>query len=78
MSKYIYFFGNGSAEGQGSMRALLGGKGANLAEIVDRLRHMMQWSGEVLTRLQELELEALLARSQSAIGQAPSDLPPPV
>lgn len=53
-------------------------KGANLAEIVDRLRHMMQWSGEVLTRLQELELEALLARSQSAIGQAPSDLPPPV
>ena len=33
MSKYIYFFGNGSAEGQGSMRALLGGKGANLADM---------------------------------------------
>ena len=33
MSKYIYSFGNGTAEGQGSMRALLGGKGANLADM---------------------------------------------
>ncbi len=33
MSKYVYFFGDGSAEGQGSMRALLGGKGANLADM---------------------------------------------
>jgi phosphoenolpyruvate synthase/pyruvate phosphate dikinase len=33
MSKYIYFFGNGKAEGQSSMRALLGGKGANLADM---------------------------------------------
>jgi len=33
MSKYIYFFGKGAAEGQGSMRALLGGKGANLADM---------------------------------------------
>lgn len=31
--KYIYFFGNGKAEGSASMRALLGGKGANLAEM---------------------------------------------
>ncbi|MFQ5957688.1 MAG: PEP/pyruvate-binding domain-containing protein, partial [Candidatus Brocadiales bacterium] len=31
--KYIYFFGNGKAEGSAAMRALLGGKGANLAEM---------------------------------------------
>jgi pyruvate,orthophosphate dikinase len=32
-SKYVYFFGNGKADGGGSMKALLGGKGANLAEM---------------------------------------------
>ncbi len=31
--KYVYFFGNGEAEGNGQMRNLLGGKGANLAEM---------------------------------------------
>ena len=31
--KYVYFFGNGAAEGSASMRNLLGGKGANLAEM---------------------------------------------
>jgi pyruvate,orthophosphate dikinase len=33
--KYVYFFGNGKAEGDASMRALLGGKGANLAEMTN-------------------------------------------
>jgi pyruvate,orthophosphate dikinase len=31
--KYVYFFGGGKAEGSGKMRDLLGGKGANLAEM---------------------------------------------
>ena len=31
--KYVYYFGNGKAEGRGSMSELLGGKGANLAEM---------------------------------------------
>lgn len=31
--KMVYFFGGGSAEGNGSMKELLGGKGANLAEM---------------------------------------------
>jgi pyruvate,orthophosphate dikinase len=31
--KYVYFFGGGSAEGNGKMKELLGGKGANLAEM---------------------------------------------
>jgi pyruvate,orthophosphate dikinase len=32
-SKHVYLFGNGKADGNGSMKALLGGKGANLAEM---------------------------------------------
>src|SRR6187401_406437 len=31
--KYVYQFGNKKADGDGSMKALLGGKGANLAEM---------------------------------------------
>ncbi len=31
--KYVYFFGGGKAEGDKNMKALLGGKGANLAEM---------------------------------------------
>src|SRR5579875_2521059 len=33
MKKYVYSFGGGTAEGDGSMRDILGGKGAGLAEM---------------------------------------------
>jgi pyruvate,orthophosphate dikinase len=33
MAKYVYFFGGKTAEGSGKMKELLGGKGANLAEM---------------------------------------------
>lgn len=33
--KYVYYFGGGKAEGKAEMKALLGGKGANLAEMVN-------------------------------------------
>ncbi len=33
MAKYVYAFGDGQADGDGSMKELLGGKGANLAEM---------------------------------------------
>ena len=32
-TKYVYFFGGGKADGDGKMKPLLGGKGANLAEM---------------------------------------------
>src|SRR5437660_1565288 len=32
-SLYVYYFGDGKADGAGSMKPLLGGKGANLAEM---------------------------------------------
>ncbi len=35
MPKYVYFFGAGKAEGNGTMRDLLGGKGAGLAEMTN-------------------------------------------
>ncbi len=34
-NKYVYFFGSGKAEGERSQRTLLGGKGANLAEMTN-------------------------------------------
>ena len=33
--KYIYFFGSGKADGTGTMKDLLGGKGAGLAEMTN-------------------------------------------
>ncbi len=33
--KYVYYFGDGKAEGSGEMRGLLGGKGANLMEMTN-------------------------------------------
>ena len=33
--KYIYFFGNNSADGNAKMKELLGGKGSNLAEMAN-------------------------------------------
>ena len=35
MKKYVYFFGDGKAEGSADMKNLLGGKGANIAEMVN-------------------------------------------
>ncbi len=34
-TKYVYFFGSGKAEGRADMKNLLGGKGANLAEMTN-------------------------------------------
>src|SRR5512135_2627708 len=34
-TKYVYFFGSGKAEGKSEMKNLLGGKGANLAEMTN-------------------------------------------
>lgn len=34
-SKYVYYFGGGKADGKAEMKDLLGGKGANLAEMVN-------------------------------------------
>ncbi|RKX48983.1 MAG: hypothetical protein DRP38_03700, partial [Thermotogae bacterium] len=33
--KYVYFFANGKADGNARMKDILGGKGANLAEMTN-------------------------------------------
>ena len=33
--KYVYFFANGKADGNAKMKDILGGKGANLAEMTN-------------------------------------------
>ncbi|MDD5084627.1 MAG: hypothetical protein PHE61_01120 [Candidatus Omnitrophica bacterium] len=38
--KYVYFFGGGKADGSADMKDLLGGKGANLAEMTWRRRKL--------------------------------------
>jgi pyruvate,orthophosphate dikinase len=35
VTKSVYFFGDGRAEGTKEMKAVLGGKGANLAEMTN-------------------------------------------
>ncbi|MEK9161240.1 MAG: PEP/pyruvate-binding domain-containing protein, partial [Patescibacteria group bacterium] len=35
MNKFVYFFGGGTAEGGAEMKRILGGKGANLAEMTN-------------------------------------------
>jgi len=35
LGKMVYFFGQGRAEGEAEMKNLLGGKGANLAEMTN-------------------------------------------
>src|SRR3989475_878595 len=35
MAKFVYFFGGGKADGRADMKNLLGGKGANLAEMTN-------------------------------------------
>ena len=35
MKKYVYLFGKGMTDGNASMKELLGGKGANLAEMAN-------------------------------------------
>ena len=37
-SKLVYAFGGGRADGNGKMKELLGGKGANLAEMAGQLK----------------------------------------
>src|SRR4249919_1808459 len=34
-TKYVYFFGGGKADGHGTMKDILGGKGAGLAEMTN-------------------------------------------
>ncbi len=81
LAKYVYFFGNGKADGDRSMRDLLGGKGANLAEMTnaglpvppgftistDACRLYYE-SGRKVTPAIEAEMEASVRKLEKAAG----------
>jgi pyruvate,orthophosphate dikinase len=66
MAKWVYSFGNGKAEGRADMRNLLGGKGANLAEM-SSLGLPVPPGFTVTTELND-EVEAALASVEQIVG----------
>ena len=83
--KYVYFFGGGKAEGNESMKNLLGGKGANLAEMSGHPKlHLPVPPGFTITtevctyyydkknkypKLLKAEVEKALAKIEKLVGK---------
>ncbi|RLB05238.1 MAG: pyruvate, phosphate dikinase [Deltaproteobacteria bacterium] len=81
MPKYVYFFGEGKADGNAQMKALLGGKGANLAEMTNLgipvpagftistevCRYYYEHDGAYPPELRQ-EVEAALSRMEKVMG----------
>src|SRR5208337_3949557 len=82
MPKYVYFFENGKADGNAKMKALLGGKGANLAEMAqlglpvppgftittDICSYYYQYGGEYPHELKD-QVEEALHRLEGIMGR---------
>src|SRR5579871_5513724 len=81
MSKYVYFFGGGKAEGRADMKDLLGGKGANLAEMTNiglpvpagftlttEVCTYYYANGKQYPSELRAEVEAALAKTETAMG----------
>lgn len=81
MDKQVYFFGKGQTDGNASQKALLGGKGANLAEmtnlglpvppgftITTEVCKAFEESGGRLPDGVHAEIEACIARLEEALG----------
>ncbi len=80
-AKFVYYFGDGKADGKAEMRDLLGGKGANLAEMTnikipvpagftistDVCTHFYKNDGEYPESL-EREIEEALGKIEKAMG----------
>ena len=81
VKKMVYFFGAGNAEGDRDMRNLLGGKGANLAEMAEprhsgsrrfhhhdrSLHRLLQQRPQVARRLEE-QIRENIAKVEKAMG----------
>ena len=92
--KYVYFFGNGKADGNESMKNLLGGKGANLAEMAGnpKLRLPVPPGFTITTDVciyyyqnkksypkeLKLQLESALARTEQITGKKFGDINNPL
>ncbi len=82
MKKYVYSFGGGTAEGDGKMREVLGGKGAGLAEmskagvpvppgftISTEVCNLFFENGNKVPREVDHEIEQALARLEEQMGK---------
>ena len=81
MAKYVYFFGEGKADGNATMKYLLGGKGANLAEMTnlgipvpsgftistDVCSYYEEHNGGYPAELQ-IEVEAAISKMEKVMG----------
>ena len=90
-TKNVYYFGEGKADGDGKMKSLLGGKGANLAEMTRiglPVPPGFTITTEVCTYFQdnngtypaglEAEVDAAVAKIESALGKKLGDLSNPL
>ncbi|MBI5695578.1 MAG: pyruvate, phosphate dikinase [Nitrospirae bacterium] len=89
--KFVYFFGNGKADGHGDMKDLLGGKGAGLAEmtnagvpvppgftITTEVCNIYSESGRKLPKEVEKEIDDNLAKLEKAMGKKLGDVKDPL
>jgi pyruvate,orthophosphate dikinase len=85
MTKYVYFFGGGKADGNKEMKDTLGGKGAGLAEMTNaglpvppgftlstRACHVYSEKGSLTAEIEE-EFEAALGQLEALVGQKLGD-----
>ena len=72
-NKYVYTWGNKKADGDGSMKPLLGGKGANLAEMTRLgMRACIVTNGTLLDRERARRLHQAGMRTSSVSIEPPS------
>ena len=89
--KHVYFFGGGKADGDGSQKNLLGGKGANLAEmgligipvpagftITTEVCTYYYDHGKKYPKTLDAEIEANIAKVEQAMGKKFGDLNNPL
>src|SRR6478736_7880863 len=84
--RYVYYFGDGKADGAGGMKPLLGGKGANLAEmtriglpvppgftITTEVCTYFSENKRTYPRGLEVQVEAALAKVEKSVGKKLGD-----
>src|SRR6476620_3110054 len=85
-SRFVYYFGDGYADGAGKMKPLLGGKGANLAEmtriglpvppgftITTEVCTYFSENRRTYPRGLEVQVEAALAKVEKSVGKKLGD-----
>src|SRR6201987_5425112 len=89
--RYVFYFGDGHADGRGDMKPLLGGKGANLAEmtriglpvppgftITTEVCTFFYENGRKYPPQLEKEVATALARVERSVGKKLGDLTRPL